>query len=111
MNPLLTNPAEFAALLQRFFTDRLCTQMEASAHTIAGYRDTFRLLHPDEVARPEGTYAVIFGHLQHGRIDYLYCRGRGLRPVASKIIRTTADIDFVWPSDHAAVLTTFDVQP
>jgi len=32
------------ALLQRFFTDRLCTQMEASAHTIAGYRDTFRLL-------------------------------------------------------------------
>lgn len=34
----------FAALLQRFFTDRLCTQIEASAHTIAGYRDTFRLL-------------------------------------------------------------------
>jgi integrase/recombinase XerD len=34
----------FPALLQRFFTDRLCTQMEASSHTIAGYRDTFRLL-------------------------------------------------------------------
>lgn len=34
----------FPALLQRFFTERLCTQMEASAHTIAGYRDTFRLL-------------------------------------------------------------------
>jgi integrase/recombinase XerD len=34
----------FPALLQRFFTDRLCTQMEASRHTIAGYRDTFRLL-------------------------------------------------------------------
>jgi integrase/recombinase XerD len=34
----------FPALLQRFFTDRLSTQMEASAHTIAGYRDTFRLL-------------------------------------------------------------------
>jgi integrase/recombinase XerD len=34
----------FPALLQRFFTNRLCTQMEASAHTIAGYRDTFRLL-------------------------------------------------------------------
>jgi integrase/recombinase XerD len=32
------------ALHQRFFTDRLCTQMEASPHTIAGYRDTFRLL-------------------------------------------------------------------
>jgi integrase/recombinase XerD len=34
----------FPALLQHFFTDRLCTQMEASANTIAGYRDTFRLL-------------------------------------------------------------------
>ena len=32
------------ALLQQFFTDRLCTQMEASPNTIAGYRDTFRLL-------------------------------------------------------------------
>src|ERR1700688_3308529 len=33
-----------ASFLQRFFTDRLCTQMEASPNTIAGYRDTFRLL-------------------------------------------------------------------
>lgn len=33
-----------SALLQRFFTDRLCIQMEASQHTISGYRDTFRLL-------------------------------------------------------------------
>ncbi|KAB0567251.1 MULTISPECIES: tyrosine-type recombinase/integrase [Brucella/Ochrobactrum group] len=32
------------ALIQRFFTDRLCIQMEASPHTVAGYRDTFRLL-------------------------------------------------------------------
>ena len=36
--------ATFPALLQRFFTDRLCVQMEASRHTIASYRDTFRLL-------------------------------------------------------------------
>jgi site-specific recombinase XerD len=32
------------ALIQRFFTERLCTQLEASRHTVAGYRDTFRLL-------------------------------------------------------------------
>jgi site-specific recombinase XerD len=36
--------ATLPALLQQFFTDRLCRQMEASPHTIAGYRDTFRLL-------------------------------------------------------------------
>lgn len=34
----------FPALLQRFFTDRLVAQLGASPHTIAGYRDTFRLL-------------------------------------------------------------------
>jgi integrase/recombinase XerD len=37
-------PTTLPALLQRFFTDRLCAQMQASSHTIAGYRDTFRLL-------------------------------------------------------------------
>lgn len=33
-----------AALLERFFTQRLMQQRHASAHTIASYRDTFRLL-------------------------------------------------------------------
>jgi site-specific recombinase XerD len=38
----LTSP--LSTLLQRFFTDRLCTQMGASQNTIAVYRDSFRLL-------------------------------------------------------------------
>ena len=33
-----------APTLQAFFTDRLISQRQASPHTIAGYRDTFRLL-------------------------------------------------------------------
>ena len=33
----------FAPLLERFFTQRLMTQCNASPHTIAAYRDTFRL--------------------------------------------------------------------
>lgn len=33
-----------SALIQNFFTERLYTQMEASPHTVASYRDTFRLL-------------------------------------------------------------------
>lgn len=33
-----------APVLQAFFTDRLITQRHASGHTIASYRDTFRLL-------------------------------------------------------------------
>ena len=35
---------EFPALLQSFFTQRLIAQRKASPHTIASYRDTFRLL-------------------------------------------------------------------
>jgi site-specific recombinase XerD len=34
----------FAGLLEGFFTQRLIQQRHASAHTIASYRDTFRLL-------------------------------------------------------------------
>lgn len=36
--------ASFPALLQAFFTERLVQQRQASRHTIAGYRDSFRLL-------------------------------------------------------------------
>jgi site-specific recombinase XerD len=36
--------ADLPTLLQSFFTDRLLRQRQASPHTIAGYRDCFRLL-------------------------------------------------------------------
>jgi site-specific recombinase XerD len=36
--------SSLAPLLQAFFTDRLMSQRRASPHTIAAYRDTFRLL-------------------------------------------------------------------
>jgi site-specific recombinase XerD len=36
--------ASFPSLLQSFFTDRLRRQQQASPHTVAGYRDCFRLL-------------------------------------------------------------------
>jgi site-specific recombinase XerD len=38
------NAANLSSLLQRFFTDRLMRQRQVSAHTLASYRDTFRLL-------------------------------------------------------------------
>lgn len=40
----MKNSNLFAALLQGFFTQRLMQQKQASPHTIASYRDTFRLL-------------------------------------------------------------------
>ena len=38
----MTLPVSFAALLERFFTQRLMQQRQASPHTISSYRDTFR---------------------------------------------------------------------
>ena len=40
----MNSATRFPALLEAFFTDRLMRQREASSHTIASYRDTFRLL-------------------------------------------------------------------
>jgi integrase/recombinase XerD len=40
----VSNPGEFASLLQRFFMDRLIRQKNASPQTVAAYRDTFKLL-------------------------------------------------------------------
>jgi site-specific recombinase XerD len=38
----MITPVSFAALLERFFTQRLMQQRQASPHTISSYRDSFR---------------------------------------------------------------------
>lgn len=40
----MNSPANLALLLEGFFTKRLMAQRRASPHTVASYRDTFRLL-------------------------------------------------------------------
>jgi len=40
----MTNATSFPVLLESFFTKRLIAERRASPHTIASYRDTFRLL-------------------------------------------------------------------
>lgn len=75
-----------------------------------GYKDSFREINPNEVQRPEGTWAVIYGHLQTARIDFLYYKGSSIKAISSKIIKTAPEIDDVWASDHAAVLTTFELK-
>jgi integrase/recombinase XerD len=42
----MNTAATLPAILQRFFTERLMTQRQVSPHTMASYRDTFRLLLP-----------------------------------------------------------------
>jgi site-specific recombinase XerC len=40
----MSTQATMAAILQRFFTERLMAQRQVSPHTMASYRDSFRLL-------------------------------------------------------------------
>ncbi len=64
------------ALIQHFFTDRLVAQLGASPHTIASYRDTFRLLlvfAAKRIGRPPARMRVedLDAALVGGFLDYL----------------------------------------
>jgi site-specific recombinase XerD len=71
----MNNAASFPALLEAFFTDRLIRQRQASPHTIASYRDTFRLLlqyaqqqlhkAPSDLAMPEIDTPLLGAFLDH----------------------------------------------
>lgn len=68
-------PATFSELLQAYFTDYLMRERNASPHTIANYRDTFRLLiafanrrlkkPPTKLAIPDLDASFIGGFLDH----------------------------------------------
>ena len=72
-----------------------------------GYKDSFRELHPDEVAFPQGTFAGIYPQIDFSRIDFIYYKGN-IKAISSKVIQTSQEIDDVWASDHSAVVTTFE---
>jgi len=86
----------FAPLLQAFFTDRLIGQRRASAHTVTGYRDTFRLLLAFTAART-GTkpctldiaemdaplIGAFLDHLQHERGNQIRTRNNRLAAIRS----------------------------
>jgi integrase/recombinase XerD len=85
-----------APLLEKFFTDRLLTQRRVSPHTVASYRDTFRLLlafardrtgkppsqlHLDDLDAP--LIAAFLEHLEHQRRNSIRTRNARLVAVHS----------------------------
>jgi len=86
-------PVSLAPLLERFFTDRLMQQRQASPHTISSYRDTFRqllkfahqLLHksPSQLAFEQIDATLIVRFLDHlEKTQGLSVRSRNLRLTA-----------------------------
>jgi integrase/recombinase XerD len=102
--------ANLPALLQRFFTDRLCAQMEASQHTIAGYRDTFRLLvrfASAQCGKPPTTLGIV--DLDADLIgDFLAhleaARGNGARSRNTRLAAIRSFFRYVAMSDPAWLL-------
>jgi integrase/recombinase XerD len=85
-----------APVLQAFFTDRLIAQRRASAHTIAGYRGTFRLLLGFAATktgkRPSSLdiadldaplIAAFLDHLEHDRLNTVRTRNWRLAAIHS----------------------------
>ncbi|MHC3467395.1 HAD-IA family hydrolase [Streptomyces sp. 7R007] len=91
----------------------------------AGLRDSYREAHPDPAEHPGHTWSPVHAEHEDGsgrpepqdRIDYVLHNGRGLRVLdattfVSGTPRPWPDVaGNDWPSDHAAVITTFAVDP
>ena len=83
----------------------------------AGFTDSYRTIHPDEVAKPGLTWSPVHEpkHPDHHlmRIDYVYFKGKGVEINDAKIVgedKEHADIVVSpYPSDHRAVVATFTV--
>ncbi|WP_367318608.1 HAD-IA family hydrolase [Streptomyces sp. HUAS ZL42] len=87
----------------------------------AGLRDSYREAHPDPVRAPGHTWSPIHTEHEDGsgrpepqdRIDYVLHNGQGLQVLDSRTVVTGTPHVWPdvtgndWPSDHAAVLTTF----
>ncbi|MDT9701076.1 HAD-IA family hydrolase [Streptomyces sp. P17] len=80
----------------------------------AGLRDSYREANPDPVRDPGHTWSPVEGHPEpQDRIDFVLHRGLRVldsRSYVSGSPRPLPDVaDNDWPSDHAAVITTFSL--
>jgi endonuclease/exonuclease/phosphatase family metal-dependent hydrolase len=85
----------------------------------AGFKDSFRVVHPDPVAKPGFTWTPGSPEGErvevHDRIDWVLSTGPA-HATASSVVgeggnpNTDIAVD-PWPSDHRGIVSTFDVTP
>jgi len=91
----MSTPISLAALLERFFTQRLMQQRQASPHTISSYRDAFRQFlkfteqrlgkAPSQLSFQEIDASLIMAFLDHLEKHHgLSARSRNLRLAAMR---------------------------
>ncbi len=88
----------------------------------AGLADSFRTCHPDPALTPGNTWSAIHkGEEPQDRIDFIYHLGSALRVIDCKLFATAVETTVeawgdgaeaasgnTWPSDHSAVLATYE---
>ncbi|NSL87235.1 endonuclease [Chitinophaga sp. Mgbs1] len=70
----------------------------------AGFKDSFREIHPDPLKERGITWSPQFPHAFKDRIDYIYYTGKKLKALQSY---TITEHPVHYPSDHAALVTVF----
>ena len=91
----------------------------SKALTNAGFKDSFRVVHPDPLAKPGFTWTPGSPEGEkvevHDRIDWVLSMGSATA-IASKVVgeggnpNTDIAVD-PWPSDHRGIVSTFNVTP
>jgi hypothetical protein len=91
----------------------------SKALTNAGFKDSFRVVHPDPLAKPGFTWTPGSPEGEkvevHDRIDWVLSMGSATA-TASKVVgeggnpNTDIAVD-PWPSDHRGIVSTFNVTP
>jgi endonuclease/exonuclease/phosphatase family metal-dependent hydrolase len=94
----------------RSFVDRPVRWPVSEALFHLGFRDSYRVVHPNPLKTPGITHPR-----SHERIDYVYASGPA-RTRSSKIVGEKGGRDVAiavspWTSDHRAVVSTFAVKP
>ena len=104
----------------------------------AGFQDAYRVVHPDPLTHPGSTWpSTAYGKAttawipladERDRIDFVYSRGPGLRPLSASVVGpgtyhvkgqvvapdtgdTFVHADLPWPTDHKGVLVEFAWAP
>lgn len=82
----------------------------------AGMNDAYRIIHPDPVARPGFTWTPRPEQKDvMDRIDLILFGGRNVRPVSALTVGDSPEhadrVAMPWPSDHRAVVATFEIGP
>jgi len=74
-----------------------------------GYKDSFRELYPDPVKYIGKTWSPLYNYCDDFRIDFIYYKGPKVMPIDSRVIDQHPDQDQMFPSDHAGVLSVFEI--